>query len=80
MSTKVIRANDEWTSMHFGDLPVGEWFSFCDSQLFNQYYILSKIDESHAISFNMVQDGENPVIKIQPDESIYPEDVEIRVL
>ncbi len=80
MSTKVIRANDERTSMHFGDLPVGEWFSFCDSQLFNQYYILSKIDESHAISFNMVQDGENPVIKIQPDERIFPEDVEISIL
>ena len=80
MNTKIVKINDIRTSMYFKNLPLGEWFSFCDSQLFNQYYILSKIDESHAISFNMVQDGENPVIKIQPDERIFPEDVEISIL
>lgn len=80
MSTKITKKNDYRTSMFFENLPLGEWFSFCDEQDFRCYNILYKLDESHAASFNMVQDGENPVIEILPDECIYPEDVEISIL
>lgn len=80
MSTKVIRANDEWTSMYFGDLPVGEWFSFCDEQDSNLFRICCKISEDSAIVFDNNFPEDPTIGKVSADESIYLEDVEIRVL
>lgn len=80
MSTKVIRANDEWTSMHFGDLPVGEWFSFCDKQDSGLFHICCKISEDSAIVFDNNSPEDPTIGKVSVDKSIYLEDVEIRVL
>lgn len=80
MSTKVIRANDEWTSMHFGDLPVGEWFSFCDEQDSGLFRICCKISEDSAIVFDNNFPEDPTIGKVSVDKSIYLEDVEIRVL
>lgn len=80
MSTKVIRANDEWTSMHFRDLPVGEWFSFCDEQDSDLFRICCKISEDSAIVFDNNFPEDPTIGKVSADKSIYLEDVEIRVL
>ena len=80
MSTKVTRVNDEWTSMHFGDLPVGEWFSFCDEQDSNLFRICCKISVDSAIVFDNTFPDDPTIGKVSADKSIYLEDVEIRVL
>ena len=80
MSTKVIRVKDEWTSTHFGDLPVGEWFSFCDEQDSDLFRICCKISEDSAIVFDNDFPNDSTIGKVSTDKSIYLEDVEIRVL
>lgn len=80
MSTKVIRKTDEWTPMYFGDLPVGEWFSFCDEQNFDSFRICCKISENSAIAFDNNFPKEPIIGKIDADEGVYTEDIEIRVL
>lgn len=80
MSTKVIRANDERTSMLFGDLPVGEWFSFCDEQDSNLFRICCKISVDSAIVFDNTFPEDTTIEKVSADKSIYLENVEIRVL
>lgn len=80
MSTKVIRVKDEWTSTHFGDLPVGAWFSFCDEQDPDLFRICCKISEDSAIVFDNDFPGDPTIGKVSTDKSIYLEDVEIRVL
>lgn len=80
MSTKVIRANDERTSMHFGDLPVGDWFSFCDEQDSNLFRICCKISVDSAIVFDNTFPEDTTIEKVSADKSIYLENVEIRVL
>lgn len=80
MSTKVIRANDERTSMHFGDLPVGDWFSFCDEQDSNLFRICCKISVDSAIIFDNTFPEDTTIEKVSADKSIYLENVEIRVL
>lgn len=80
MSTKVIRANDERTTMHFGDLPVGEWFSFCDEQDSSLFRICFKILEDFAVVFDNNFPEDPSIGKVSADKSIYLEDVEIRVL
>lgn len=80
MSTKVVRASDDWTSMYFGDLPVGEWFSFCDEQNFDSFRICCKISENSAIAFDNDLSKKIPIIKVNAEEDIYTEDIEIHVL
>ena len=80
MSTKVVRASDDWTSMHFEDLPIGEWFSFCDEQDSNLFRICCKISEDSAIVFDNTFPEDPTIGKVSADKSIYPEDVEIHVL
>ena len=80
MSTKVIRVKDEWTSTYFGDLPVGEWFSFCDEQDSDLFRICCKISEDSAIVFDNDFPNDPTIGKVSADKSIYLEDVEIRVL
>ena len=58
MSTKVIRVKDELRSMYFGDLLVGEWFSFCNEQEPDLFRICCKISEDSAIVF----DNDSPAI------------------
>lgn len=79
MSTKVIRANER-TSMHFGDLPVGDWFSFCDEQDSNLFRICCKISVDSAIVFDNTFPEDTTIEKVSADKSIYLENVEIRVL
>ena len=80
MSTKVTRVKDEWTSTHFGDLPIGEWFSFCDEQDSDLFRICCKISEDSAIVFDNDFLGNSTIGKVSTDKSIYLENVEIRVL
>lgn len=80
MSTKVVRASDEWTSMYFGDLPVGEWFSFCDEQDSGLFRICCKISEDSAIIFDNTFTDDPTIGKVNANKSIYLEDVEIHVL
>ena len=80
MSTKVIRANDEWASIRFGDLPVGEWFSFCNEQDSGLFRIYCKISVDSAVVFDNTFPDDPTIGKISADTSIYLEDVEIRVL
>lgn len=80
MNTKVIRLYDERTSMRFGDLPVGEWFSFYDEQDSSLFRICCKISEESAIVFDNNFPEDPTIGKVSADKSIYLEDVEIRVL
>ena len=80
MSTKVVRASDERTSIYFGGLPVGEWFSFCDEQNSGLFRICCKISEDSAIIFDNTFPKDPTIGKVSADKSIYLEDVEIHVL
>lgn len=80
MSTKVTRVKDVWTLMHFGDVFVGEWFSFCDEQDSELFRICCKISEDSAIVFDNDSPGDPTIEKVSADKSIYLEKVEIRVL
>ena len=77
MSTKVIRKNDDWTSVCFEDLPIGEQFTFCDEQNFDSFRICCKISENSAIAFDNNFPKNSPILKVSAEEDVYTEDVEI---
>lgn len=79
MSTKVIKENSK-TSMFFEDLSIGEWFSFYDEQDSGLFRICCKISENSAIIFDNNFPEKPSIGEVNADESIYLEDVEIRVL
>lgn len=79
MSTKIIKENSK-TSMFFEDLPIGEWFSFYDEQDSGLFRLCCKISENSAIVFDNNFPEKPSISEVNADESIYLEDVEIRVL